>query len=114
WSVDDTVSIDGVLDVLIQRERWADAFELACARAAERLAEFIDEAGNYYFNTGSYSYFWSRLKSLPPDVRSNEKVAYWLVAVALATSRQREIGRHMDVVLRKSDAPEVRASTAVV
>lgn len=114
WSVDDTVSIDGVLDVLIQRERWADAFELACARAAERLAEFIDEAGNYYFNTGSYSYFWSRLKSLPPDVRSNEKVAYWLVAVALATSRQRELGRHMDVVLRKSDAPEVRASTAVV
>lgn len=114
WAVGDAVSIDGVLDALIQRERWSDAFELACARAGERLVEFIDEAGNYYFNTGSYSYFWSRLESLPPDVKSNENVAYWLVAVALATSRQRELGQHMDAVLRKSDAPEVRATTAVV
>lgn len=114
WSWGDSVSVDGVLDALIQRERWADAFELACTRACERLPEFIDDAGNYYFNTGSYSYFWSRLQALPPDVKTNEKIAYWLLSVALATSRQRELRGHTAAVMQHSEAPEVRATTAVV
>lgn len=114
WRWGEAVVVDGVLDALLQHERWADAFELACSRASERVVEFIDEAGNYYFNTGSFSYFWSRLQSLPPDVKTEPKIAYWLVSVALATNRQRELSQHLDGVVKTSGAPEIRASTAVV
>lgn len=114
WRWGEAVVVDGVLDALIKHERWSDAFELACGRATERVHELIDEAGNYYFNTGSFSYFWSRLESLPPDVKAEPKIAYWLVSVALATDRQKELRRHVERIAETSDAPEIRASTAVV
>ncbi|MFA7478841.1 MAG: hypothetical protein WC184_13285 [Acidimicrobiia bacterium] len=114
WAWGDAVAVDGVLDALIDRERWADAFDLATARASERLTEFIDDAGNFYFNNGSYSYLLSRLGALPPDVKRDEKIAYWLVSAALATNRHHELGGHVEAVMQSSEAPEVRASTAVV
>lgn len=110
----EALTVEGVLDALIRLERWGDAFELACTRACERLPEFIDDVGNFYFNAGSYSYLWSRLQSLPPDVKRDEKIAYWLVAVALATNRPREFSRHVREALVSSEAPEIRATSAVV
>lgn len=114
WNWGDAVTVDGVLDALIQQSRWSDAFDLACARAPERLTEFIDYAGNNYFNAGSYSYLWSRLREAPPDVKSVENVAYWLVASALATNRQSELIDHAERIVQASGAPELRASTAVI
>lgn len=113
WAWNNELAIDGVLDALIQKGCWSDAFEIACARVPERLPEFIDSAGNFYLNKGAFEYLWSRLSALPPDIKRNEKVAYWLLSIAKATNRQREENRHAIEVLRESEAPEVRAITAV-
>lgn len=113
WNWGEAVSVDALLDLFIQHERWADAFDLACARVSERLETFIDGAGNYYFNMGAYTYFWSRLDALPPDIKRQEKVAYWLVTAALATNNRKRLNSHAGPILRQSVAPDIRASAAV-
>lgn len=112
WS--EGVSIDGLIDALVSRTKWDDAFELACSHAPERLLEFLDEAGNFYVDRGAFDYLWMRLSSLPPDLKRLEKVAYWLTATGLATNRSRGQTKQAEALLGQAEAPELRATTAVV
>lgn len=107
------VRLSGVLDVLQQRGQLVYGFELACAYEPDRVHEFINAAGNHFFNRGAYEYLWRRLSSLPLRVRKSDEVAYWLVATGMATNRRRETHQLAVRVMAASDAPEVRASTAV-
>ena len=47
--------VNGVIDVLIARKRWIEAFEFAFDHAQTRLAEVLGEAGNAYFEAGESS-----------------------------------------------------------
>lgn len=111
WS--DSLNVEGVLAALAQRRLWADVFDLACDQAPESLEHYIDDIGNYYFNKGAFSYFWSRLRAVPPDVKRREKVTYWIVSLASATSRWSELDQQVKEAMLENEAPDVRAATAV-
>lgn len=111
WS--EGINISGLIDALLAREKWDDAFELASLHAPDRLVDFIDEAGKYYAKRGAYEYLWARLSALPPDLKRIEKIAYWMATAGLATNRQGPVVRLSEELLRRADAPELRAATAV-
>lgn len=113
WEWSEGIAFEGLLEALKARSLWSDAFELACSHLPERLEEFIDEAGNWYFDRGAYEYLWSRLNGLPPDIKRFDKIAYWLASTAIATNRRREQSRYSVQVLTHAEAPELRAATAV-
>lgn len=106
-------NLEGVLAALAENGLWPDVLEVACKNESSLISNYIDDIGNYFFNKGAFTYFWSRLNRLPAEIKRSERVAYWLVSVANATKRRKQVAGYAKEVMGLCDAPEVIATTAV-
>lgn len=100
--------------VLMARSRWIEALELACSACPDVVPEAIEMAGHQLANLGAFDYLGALLSRLPPDIRTRPKVAYWLLASAIATNRIDAVRRIAESALESEDAPEIRATLAVL
>lgn len=103
-----------LLDVLIDRERWIEVFELVCQRLPGEASRVVGEACHHLVDLGAFEYMWDGISGLPEKIQKHPDVAYWLVVAASATNRLslvRELARE---VLEENEAPDLRAAVAVL
>lgn len=103
-----------LLDVLIDRERWIEVFELVCQRLPSEASRIVGKACHHLVDLGAFEYMWDGMSGLPEEVKKHPDVAYWLVVAASATNRLslvRELARE---VLDEHEAPDLRAAVAVL
>jgi len=102
----------GVVDALIARRRWVEAFEFAVDHAPTRIAEVLDEAGNSYFEQGQFDRFWRYLSGAPRWALRDEQSMYWFFNAAMAVNKWRTILPQVDRYLDNHEAPDLRALRA--
>lgn len=102
-----------LIDGLIKRGMWTQAFDHMCLYEPERLPMIIDSAGNEFFNRGLHEYLLKRISGLPSALLEDPKVAYWQFAAASAVGRQWMLMPSVNRILANNDAPELRAVVAM-
>lgn len=102
----------GVVDALIGRRRWIDAFEFAVDHAPTKIGEVLDEAGNAYFERGHFNRFWRYLSVVPRWALRGEQSMYWLFNAAMAVNQWRTLLPMVDRYLQSHEAPELRSRRA--
>jgi tetratricopeptide (TPR) repeat protein len=110
----DTLSQTTILQALLDRGRWIEAFELACTHLPHEARRVVRFAGHQLIDIGAFEYLWDGLSSLPEEAQRDPDIAYWLVVAASATNRVKEIRNLADEVLATNEAPELRAAVAVL
>jgi len=108
------VSQATLLEVLLDRGRWIEAFELACTHFPIEVRRVVRLAGHQLVDLGAFDYLWDGLSRLPEEVKRDPDVAYWLLVAASATNRVSSIRDLVDEVLNASEAPDLRAAVAVL
>lgn len=108
------VSDASLLDVLIDRGRWIEAFELACRKLPQEVRRVVILAGHQLVDLGAFEYMWDGLWGLPEGVKQDPDVAYWLIVAASATNRVHLVRKLADEVLSSFEAPDLRAAVAVL
>ena len=103
-----------VVDALISRKRWIEAFEFAVDHAPTRLGEVLGEAGNAYFEAGEFERFWRYLSDAPRWIFRQEEFMYWLFNTAVAVNKWRRMLPRVDKFLETHTAPDLRALRATV
>ena len=103
----------GVVDALIARRRWVEAFEFAVDYAPTRIDEVLDDAGNAYFEEGEFDRFWRYLSDVPRWMLRQEQGMYWLFNAALAVNKWRPMLPTVDHYLEHHEAPDLRALRAM-
>lgn len=102
----------GVVDALVVRKRWIEAFEFAVDHAPTRVREVLDEAGNSYFEQGQFDRFWRYISDVPRWALRDERSMYWLFNAAMAVNRWRQLIPQVDSYLETHEAPDLRARRA--
>ena len=103
-----------VIDALIVRRRWREAFEYSVDHAPTRVLEVIDQAGNAYFEAGEFERFWRFLAEIPSWLFRHEQPMYWWFNAAISVNRWRGILPQVDTFLQRNEAPDLRALRATV
>lgn len=104
----------GVVDALVARERWIEAFEFSVDHAPTRLGEVLSEAGNAYFEAGEFERFWRYLSDVPRWIFRQEEFMYWLFNTAVAVNKWRRLLPRVDKFLETHEAPDLRALRSTV
>lgn len=100
--------------LLMARSRWVEALEHACEHCPNLVPEVIEMGGHQLANLGAFDYLGALLQRLPVKVRRHPKTAYWMLASAIATNRVKEARSFANLALHAAEAPEVRATLAVL
>ncbi len=108
------VEPDLLLNVLIKKERWLDALEVAAPLLPNRVPEIISKAGYYYNEIGQTKRLWELLSELPKTIQLQEDVLFWLLSSAFWQGKAEELRADVEAHLKNNDAPELRALYAGV
>jgi tetratricopeptide (TPR) repeat protein len=101
--------VETFLDVLLARERYLEALELAAERRPERVPEVLTAAGEFFWMRGLQARVARVLESLPPHVRSHELVLTSRLVAALALGTTEALLPEVERALAGHDLPNVRA-----
>src|SRR5690606_3438098 len=108
------VSNANLLEVLLARGRWIEAFELMYTALPKEASRVIPRVGHHLVDIGAFDYLWDGLVQLPDEVKNNADVAYWLVVAASATNRLSQVRELAQSILQYEEAPDLRAAVAVL
>ncbi len=103
---------NGVIDALVARRRWIEAFEFAVDQAPTRIGEVLDDAANAYFELGQFERLWRFLSDVPRWALRDERSMYWLFNAAMAVNEWRSVLPHVNRYLENHEAPDLRALRA--
>lgn len=98
-----------ILTILLERERWLDALELAARRLPERAAYVLERAGERLWVKGEQAQLHTLLTALPERYRRQRLVLFWRFLVALALGKEKEVVADVEADLAKDEAPNLRA-----
>lgn len=95
-----------LLQVLVRREQWVEALELAVKYAPERVGELLERAGDAYLERGLYGRLYQLLEQLGSD---DEAVLTWQLRAAKRLGRLEALRERVERTLAAREAPELRA-----
>jgi tetratricopeptide (TPR) repeat protein len=101
-----------LLEAVMKRKRYVEAFELACDQVTDSVRLIIDDCGEEFFARGMFEKFWTHLAKLPPATLFDEAILRWLYAAAMALNRHSEVVPLVERYLADYEAPELRAQYA--
>src|SRR5690606_32807429 len=108
------VELPTLFEVLVNRGRWIEAFQLAGNHLPSEVARVVRLGGHQLIDIGAFEYLWDGLSRLPEKVKRDPDVAYWLLVAASATNKVKSIRMLVDEVLNVNEAPDLRAAIAVL
>ncbi|MCA9840003.1 MAG: hypothetical protein KC422_24045 [Trueperaceae bacterium] len=100
------------LQMLIRRDQYIEAFEVAATHLPEKVPEFLELAGNAYMNRGLYRRFYDLLLRLPEVLQETEEVLTWLVRAAKRFGESVKLRERVKSYLDTHEAPDLRAQYA--
>ncbi|MGL4610793.1 MAG: hypothetical protein ACRCYY_14115 [Trueperaceae bacterium] len=100
---------DRLLKILMRKEQWLDAFELACATLPDRVPALLGEAGYVYHEKGLHKRLWELLEDLPELVKKDERTIFWRLATAWWLGEAEKVRDEVEERLAHYDAAELRA-----
>ncbi|MDZ7801536.1 MAG: hypothetical protein U5K81_12190 [Trueperaceae bacterium] len=102
------------LEVLIQEERWIDAFELATVRDDKTALHILTESADAYFARGEPGRLLPHVRKLVSQNPEHANAMYWLFQAYVALGRLNEVERRVERFLKRHQAPTLAASYASV
>jgi len=106
------VAPEQLLEVLIAKERWVEALEVAARYLPERAPEVLGEGGHAYHERGLHQRLFELLGKLPPEVAACEPVLRWRLVAAAWLGKVRTALPAVERYLANHEAPELRATYA--
>ena len=103
-----------LLEVLLTSKRWLESLELVCDMLPERVPDVLKQAGHVYHERGMHKQLWVLLEPLPPHIKNNETVLFWLLSAAFRVDTVREVRSQVESYLETHEAPNLRALYAGV
>lgn len=100
------------LQMLLRKEQFIEAFEIAVQHLPEKALELLERAGNSYMNKGLYKRFDELIYSLPRDLQETEAVFNWQVRVAKRLGTSVKLRDKIKAYLEQHEAPDLRAQYA--
>lgn len=102
-----------LLKVLVMREKWPEALELAVAALPERVPEVLKEAGHVYHERGLHKRLWELLSDLPEALHT-EDVLFWRLSAGGWLGKAECMRDAVERFLATQEAPDLRALYAGV
>ena len=106
---DMTVPPSVFLSVLVRREQWVEALEVAAEHIPERVPELLNEAGEAYLARGLYAKLNALLEALPETLQGDERVLFWRLRSAYRLNRTEGVRGSVERFLTNHEAPDLRA-----
>ena len=103
-----------LLDVLIGKEDWVRAAEVAVSSVPGRAAEVLAEAAHVYHERGLHKRLWRLLELLPKGMKGRPEVLFWRLSASVRLGRKDELKDEVEAYLGRSEAPNLRALYAGV
>lgn len=103
-----------ILDLLVRRNRWLDALEVAVVNLPERVPGVLEVAGHHYHAEGLHTRLYILLESLPEEIQTHETVRFWRLQAAFRLDRAEMQLGEVEAYLERHEAPELRALYAGV
>lgn len=100
------------LQMLLRKEQYIEAFEVAVNHVPDKVPELLDKAGNAFLNRGLYKRFQTLLHSLPSEVRNLESILSWELRVASRFGESHKLKARVISYLNEHEAPDIRAQYA--
>lgn len=100
-----------LLEVLIEKERWIEALELAASHLLERAPGVLAHAGHVFHEHGLHQRLDTILSGIPIEF-SDETVLRWRLVAASRLGEVAGIRSEIEAYLAEFPAPELRASYA--
>ncbi len=97
------------MQMLIRRDQYIEAFEVAVTHLPEKVIEILENAGNAYMNRGLYRRFYDLLLRLPENLQDTEEVLTWLVRSAKRFGESGKLRERVKSYLESHEAPDLRA-----
>lgn len=102
-----------LLKVLVTREKWLEALELAVAALPERVPDILKEAGHVYHERGLHKRLWDLLTEVPSALQG-EDVLFWQLSAGGWLGKAEARRKAVERFLGSYEAPELRALYAGV
>jgi hypothetical protein len=109
-----TVDPHALIDALINRKRWMEAFETAVRHAPQRVPEVMEEAGHIYHERGLHKRLWQLLLQLPEDLEPDESILFCKLQAAFRINESESVRKDVEAFLEVHEAPRLRALYAGV
>jgi hypothetical protein len=109
-----TVDPNALIDALIHRKRWMEAFETAVRHAPQRVPEVMEEAGHIYHERGLHKRLWQLLLQLPEDLEPDESILFCKLQAAFRINESESVRKDVEAFLEVHEAPRLRALYAGV
>ncbi|MEM7738453.1 MAG: hypothetical protein AAF267_21970 [Deinococcota bacterium] len=106
---DDGLDNQALLRVLMRRNQWVEALELAVTCLKADLPEVLATAGHHYFNQGLQQKLHDLLDDLPDELRDHPTILFWRFAAANRLERSSLVRSAVKEHLNHNDAAELRA-----
>ncbi len=103
-----------LLALLVKKDRWLDALEVAAYDLPERVPEVLEVAGHYYHAGGLHKRLYILLENLPQAIQEHEVVRLWRLQAAFRLGRAETLLKEVEAYLAAHEAPELRAVYAGV
>jgi tetratricopeptide (TPR) repeat protein len=107
-----TVDPQALIDALINRKRWTEAFEVMVRYAPQRVPEVMEEAGHIYHERGLHKRLWQLLLQLPKDLEPDESILFCKLQAAFRINESESVRKDVEVYLAENEAPRLRALSA--
>ncbi|MGL4611745.1 MAG: tetratricopeptide repeat protein [Trueperaceae bacterium] len=105
-----TVDPQVLLEALIKRERWMEAFEIAVRYAPLRVPEVMEEAGHLYHERGLHKRLWQLLEQLPEGIKkAEESVLFCRLQAGFRINLAESVKGDVEAYLARYEAPRLRA-----
>ena len=108
------VAPEALLDVLIEKQDWVRAAEVAVTSVPQRAAEVLIEASHVFHERGLHKRLWRLLEHLPQHTKGRPEMLFWRLSAAVRLGRKDELKREVEAHLSLSEAPDLRALYAGV
>ena len=102
-----------LLKVLVTREKWLEALELAVAALPERVLDILKEAGHVYHERGLHKRLWDLLAAVPETLHG-EDVLFWQLSAGGWLGKAECMREAVEAFLEVHEAPDLRALYAGV
>ena len=103
-----------LLDLLVKKDRWLDALEVAVHNLPELVPGVLEVAGHHFHAEGLHKRLYILLESLPNDLQQHETVRFWRLQAAFRLGRCEAQLKEVEAYLEHREAPELRALYAGV
>ncbi len=102
-----------LLNVLVAKEKWSEALELAVAALPGRVPDVLEQAGHVYHERGLHKRLWELLQDVPARLQ-DENVLFWKLSAGGWLGKAEGMRAAVERFLAVQEAPDLRALYAGV